>query len=143
MQPHFETLQTIVALVGFREATVTVDEEHRKISVVIDDEVAHANLSSLIASFDHLFNLVLRKAELPTFVVDVNFYRKERERLIGELARAAAHKAMMTKVDVELPSMNSYERRLVHVEITTHPELRTESIGTGKERRVVIKHISE
>jgi spoIIIJ-associated protein len=141
MQPHFESLQKIVSLIGFRDASVTVDEERRRVSVVIDDEVAHANLSTIIASLDHLFNLVLRRADLPTFVVDVNFYRKERERLIGELARAAAHKAVITKTDVELPPMNSYERRLVHMEITTHPELRTESVGDGKERRVVIKRI--
>ena len=38
--------------------------------------------------------------------------------------------------------MNAYERRLIHVEIANHPDLKTESIGEGRERRVVIKPIS-
>ena len=75
-------------------------------------------------------------------VVDLNYYRKERERLIAELARAAAKKATVTREEVELPPMNAYERRLVHLEITTHPDLKTESAGIGKERHVIIKHLS-
>jgi len=73
--------------------------------------------------------------------VDLNYYRKERERLIAELARAAAKKASITKEEVALPPMNAYERRLVHVELTTHPELKTESIGVGRERHVIIKQL--
>ena len=122
---------------------VTADEEHRKVSIVIDDEVVQENLSSVIEALDHIFNLMLRKEGKPTFIIDLNYYRKERERLIGELARAAAHKAMVTKQDVELPPMNAYERRLVHMEITTHPSLKTESVGLGKERHIVIKHLPE
>jgi predicted RNA-binding protein Jag len=143
METLIETFNTIVASFNFREAKVTVDEEHRRVSVVIDDDVAHANLSSILASLDCIFNLILRKAGKESYVVDVNYYRRERERLIGELARAAAKKAMISKQDVELPPMNSYERRLVHMEITTHPELRTESAGEGKERHVIIKRIEE
>jgi predicted RNA-binding protein Jag len=143
MEQLTEIFTTIVASLGLRDATVTVDEEHRRISVIVDDEVAQANLTSLLSGLDCIFNLILRKAGRESYVVDVNYYRKERERLIGELARAAAKKAMITKQDVELPPMNSYERRLVHMEIATHPELRTESSGEGKERRVIIKRIED
>ena len=38
--------------------------------------------------------------------------------------------------------MNAYERRLVHVEISTHPDLRTESVGVGKDRHIVIQLIA-
>ena len=37
--------------------------------------------------------------------------------------------------------MNAYERRLVHVELAVHPDVRTESEGDGRERCVVIKPI--
>ena len=37
--------------------------------------------------------------------------------------------------------MNSYERRLVHVELAIHPDVTTESIGAGKNRYVIIKPI--
>ncbi|MFH1192961.1 MAG: R3H domain-containing nucleic acid-binding protein, partial [Candidatus Jorgensenbacteria bacterium] len=122
---------------------VTVDEEHRKVSVFFEDEFIHENVAHLLPAFEHVVNLMLRRENLPSYVIDVNLYRRERERLITELARAAAKKATVTKSPVELPPMNAYERRLVHVEITTHPELTTESVGTGKERRVIIKQVEE
>lgn len=136
------TIHEMLTTLGVRECSVTLDEEHRKINVVVDDHHVQAHLAEVVASLDHLANLLCRKEnERTTYTVDVNFYRKERERLIAELARAAARKAVGMKQDMELPPMNAYERRLVHVEIATHPELRTESAGDGKERRVVIKYI--
>ena len=134
-------LKTILDLMGFVDAKLSIDEEHRKISILIDDEIVQGQTANLLNAFEHLFNLVTKKENGPNFVVDLNYYRRERERLIAELARAAAHKAMITKSEVELPPMNAYERRLVHLEITTHPELKTESIGFGKERHIIIKRL--
>lgn len=127
---------------GFPEAEVTTEEEHRKISVFIDDELIRANVASLLPSLEHLIGLMSHRDNLQSYVVDINYYRRERERLIVELAKAAAKKAMMTKAEVSLPAMNAYERRLVHVEISTHPDLKTESIGAGKDRHIVIQLIS-
>ncbi len=127
---------------GFPEHQITTDEEHRKIVVVVDDELFRAQLPSLLPALEHLINLMLRRENLPSFVVDINYYRRERERLIVELAKAGAKKALLTKTDVALPPMNAYERRLVHVEIATNPDLKTESDGDGKDRHIVIKHIT-
>lgn len=134
-------LKQILSFMELQDAEVTIDDEHRKVSFVIDDEVVRTQSSILISAFDHIVNLLAKKEGKPSYIVDLNYYRKERERLITELARAAARKAMLTKSEVELPPMNAYERRLVHMEITTHPELKTESVGMGKERKVVIKRL--
>jgi predicted RNA-binding protein Jag len=141
MEELFEKAKKIIELGGFYGVTMHVDEEHRKMSFVIDDKVLSDNITTVLPALDHLLGLMFRKEKQNPFVIDVNYYRRERERLIAELARAAAKKAIVTKQDVELPPMNGYERRLVHMEITTHPELRTESTGEGKERRVVIRRI--
>lgn len=97
-----------------------------------------------MSALDHLVNRIIYRGEDGSgeapYVVDVNYYRRERERLIVELARAAARKAVATKTQIELPPMNGYERRLVHVEITTHQELKTESVGLGKDRHIIIRH---
>lgn len=136
-----EKIKKIVELMALSGTEVNIDEEHRRISLVIDDMVVNDHMTSFLPALDHLVGLVFRKHDQAPFVLDINYYRKERERLIAELARAAARRATVTKEDVELPPMNAYERRLVHMEITTHPELKTESIGEGKERRVVIKRL--
>ncbi len=137
-----QKVKKLLTLIGFPNAELLVDPEHRKISVFIDDFVIQENVSVILPALDHVLNLMLRKDSDQAFIVDINHYRKDRERIIVDLAKASARKAMMTKTDVELPPMNAYERRLVHMEITAHPELKTESIGASKDRRVVIKHIS-
>lgn len=141
MEETLKKTEQLISLMGFPEAKISLDDNHRKISIFIDDELIQSQASHVLPAFEHLVNLIGRKKENPPIIVDLNFYRKERERLITELARAAAHKARVTKKEVELPQMNAYERRLIHVEIAVHPELKTESIGLGKDRRVVIKHI--
>jgi spoIIIJ-associated protein len=146
MEKIINEIKEMITLMGFNDDKVelSVDEEHRKIMVKIDDESIREKVTSQVMSaLDIIINQILRKHDLPHHVIDLNYYRKERERLITELARAAVKKATITKEDVELPSMNSYERRIVHMEISAHPEMETESIGEGKERRVVIKHIKE
>lgn len=142
MNPIIEKTRQIVALLGYPEAEIAIDEERRKIIVLIDDRFVVDNVETILPAIDHIVNIVLKKEGLIPHVVDLNYYRKERERLITELVRAAARKATLTKEDVELPAMNGYERRLVHMEIASRPELKTESTGVGKERRVVIKLVS-
>ncbi|MDI6821039.1 MAG: R3H domain-containing nucleic acid-binding protein [Patescibacteria group bacterium] len=142
MEEIKEKIKKLIELTGLSEIEVNLDEEHRKISLVINDEFVRSQPADILFALDHIINLFLRKEGKPSFIVDLNFYRKERERLIIELARAAAHKAMITKQDVDLPAMNAYERRLVHMEITTHPELKTESVGADRDRHIVIKQIT-
>ncbi|MFH0806639.1 MAG: R3H domain-containing nucleic acid-binding protein [Candidatus Brennerbacteria bacterium] len=141
MEQIVEKVTMLLTRMGFSEVRVEVEEEHRKIGTHIGDGLTREEIGFMLPALEHVVNLMMRHEKLPPYVVDVNYYRKERERLIAELARAAARKAVATKTEVELPPMNGYERRLVHVEIATHPELVTESVGTGKERRVIIKRI--
>jgi predicted RNA-binding protein Jag len=137
-----EKIQNLFGLMGFPGAEITVEDEHHRVSAIIDDELIRANIASVLPAVEHLVNLMIHREDLPTHVVDINYYRRERERLIVELAKAAAKKATVTKSEVSLPAMNAYERRLVHVEISTRPDLKTESIGAGKERHVIIQLIS-
>lgn len=127
---------------GFKGFRVQVDEGHHRISVFVEEDLNQNQVSTILGALDTLINLMLKRENLPNCVIDLNYYRKERERIILELAKAAARKATISKSEVELPPMNAYERRLVHVEITTHPELKTESVGLGKERHVVIKQVT-
>lgn len=142
MDKFLEKANKILNLMSLENPRLNCDTEHRRLSIFVDDPLTQNQIAVLLGAFDHLFNLMLKKEDQLNYIVDLNYYRKERERLILELARAAAHKAALTKSEVELPPMNAYERRLVHVEITTHPELKTESVGIGRERRVVIKLLS-
>lgn len=135
-------IKTILELAGFNEPSVNCDQESKKIEIFLNEgEWFKKWLPGLVTDFDHLVKLLTRKDNLENFFVDINNYRKERERLIVELAKAAARKAAGEKSLVKLPAMNAYERRLVHVELAVHPDVKTESEGEGRERCVVIKPI--
>ena len=71
--------------------------------------------------------------------VDINNYLANREQLILELAKAAARKVNTAKQSVNLPPMNAYERRLVHLELAMRPDVQTESEGEGLSRHVVVR----
>ena len=133
-------LKTLLELAGFYEPVVNLDSLNRKIEIFLNEgEWLKKWLPTLVTDFDHLVKLLTRKERGESFFTDINNYRKEREYLIVELAKAAAKKASTQKEAVKLPAMNAYERRLVHVELAVHPDVKTESEGEGRERCVVIK----
>jgi spoIIIJ-associated protein len=134
-----ETLDRI----GFTDYRLEIKIDERKGSVFIyeDQELLKDNLPVIVEAVNHVLQMVAKKNQTETIFLDINNYRHDRENLIAELARAAAKKASSTKTEVSLPAMNSYERRLVHVELAIHPEVKTESAGEGKERYVIIKPI--
>ena len=132
-------------LIGFKDyhLEIKIDERRGSVFIYEDAEMVKENLPAIVDAVNHLLQMVAKKNQVEAIFLDVNNYRHDRERLIAELARAAAKKASSTKTEVSLPAMNSYERRLVHMELAVHPEVKTESAGEGKERYVVIKPIVE
>jgi predicted RNA-binding protein Jag len=143
---NWETfIKTTLERIGFKDYHLEIKLEDKKGSVFIyeDQILLKENLPAMVEAMNHLIQMVAKKNQTETIFLDINNYRHDRESLIAELARAAAKKASSTKTEVALPAMNSYERRLVHMELAIHPEVRTESAGEGKERYVIIKPIEE
>ena len=135
-----EIIKELIGKMGFREYSVSYDEDARRINILINDgKFLEKGLPHIIADLNHIVKLVAKKHDWESAVVDVNNYRKQREALIIELAKAAARKVAATQQEIELPPMNAYERRLIHAELAERPDLKTESKGEGKERAVVIK----
>ena len=74
-------------------------------------------------------------------VVDINNYQRERVESVKQVAHMMAERARYFKSSVEVDPMTAYERRIVHDFLKDHSDLKTESTGEGKDRRVVIKYI--
>ncbi len=73
------------------------------------------------------------------FIIDVNDYKKKREKSLESLAKRIAKEVSETKIEAKLDSMNSYERRIIHNTLTNNKKVYTESEGTEPNRYVVIK----
>ena len=136
-------LKKLIDLMGFDDYDVEIDETHRHGKILIrgHSHLMKEHLPAFLESLNHLAQLIAKKEQSPPFFFDINNYRRERETLIAELARAAAKKAAITKEKISLPAMNAYERRLIHVELANHPGVATESVGNGKTRYVIVKPI--
>ena len=98
------------------------------------------NLSAL----QHLLRIIVRKrsSEYIPFNVDVNGYCEEQRQAIISSARESAERVAKDKKSIMLRPMNAFERRLVHIELAEIEGIKTESIGYGEDRKVVIRPVS-
>lgn len=74
------------------------------------------------------------------FMVDVNGYRSQRIKDLQTKAMMMADRARSFQYDVELEPMSAYERLIVHTTLQDAPQVKTESQGEGRGRRVVIRY---
>ena len=97
-----------------------------------------------IRAFEDILRLIIKKqAENISIVhLDINNYREFKNEVLRELAKKAARRARFYKQPVALEAMSAYDRRIIHTELAVHPDIKTESVGEGRNRRVVVKYIS-
>jgi spoIIIJ-associated protein len=76
----------------------------------------------------------------PMFLVDVNDYRTKQIKDLEMKAVMMAERARSFQYDVELSPMSAYERLIIHTALQHAPDVKTESQGEGRSRRVVIKY---
>ena len=72
-------------------------------------------------------------------VVDINDYKKSRASFVVDTAKQAVSRVRNTQKAEVLTPMSAYERRIVHMELASYPDVATESIGDEPQRRIVIK----
>jgi len=101
-----------------------------------------------LSSFSHIIKKIaevkLRKSgvlEPLQFSVDVNDYQLKKTDELKSLAKMNAQRVRYFKKEVVLPHMNSYERRIVHTALAEYPDINTESVGEGEERKIIIRPI--
>jgi spoIIIJ-associated protein len=70
--------------------------------------------------------------------IDVEGYRSRRQQQLKQLARRIADQVVETNRSQALEPMPANERRLIHIELRSHPDVYTESAGEGDRRKIVI-----
>lgn len=94
-----------------------------------------------LQALQHIARVMVRKKteDRTNFILDVNSYRQEKNDSVMAIANNMASRAIMEGRAVIMRPMSAYERRLVHMELAKNEQVKTESIGEGEDRRVVIK----
>lgn len=76
-------------------------------------------------------------------VMDVNNYKANRYEKVESMVYHIAREVQETKIDATLDFLPSDERRVVHHYLNGMENITTQSIGTGKDRKLVIKYVEE
>lgn len=71
-------------------------------------------------------------------LIDVEGYLKTRKTNLQKLATKMADKAQKTKKPVTIGQMNAYDRRTVHLHLKNNSGVRTQSVGEGYYRKLII-----
>lgn len=72
-------------------------------------------------------------------IIDVEGYMERRYSSLTNLAHRVAQRVLRSKRSVILEPMPSNERRIIHLALSEHSRITTESTDTGKNRRVEIR----
>lgn len=96
-----------------------------------------ANLQALL----HLLRLLTRTLlpERAVLSIDVNHYFAEKQSFLEQETMRVVRGVIETGLPIALRPMVAYERKLVHTLLASHPEVMTESVGSGEERKVLIR----
>ncbi len=105
-----------------------------------DKEILLARNGEVLKALEHLAfrALGLEPAFHDKIHLDSGGYRAMRFEELRMTAKVAAERVQTSKQPFQLNPMSSRERRIVHLALKDMPGVRTESIGTGEERQVVI-----
>lgn len=145
-----EIIRELVGKIGFtctvRTEKIGADEQETQTFSIETEESSFligqygVNLQSL----QHIARILVRKKILTKtkFVLDVNSYRKEKNESLVKFARSMAEQALREKRAIAMRPMSPYERRIVHLELSENHQIKTESIGEGEERKVVISPLN-
>lgn len=137
------TTSELLSSMGF-ETDVSLRELDNRLWVQIETpepQLLIGREGTNLITLKHVLKLIIRnKASEPlSFEVDVNNYRQQKISLLKEVARTLAERVISSGHPLSLKPMSAFERRIIHVELASHGEVVTESIGEEPERRLVIK----
>lgn len=147
-----ENIKSIVISLGEKlgasgmEVSIEDVADTKKVVIRLeDDRTIVGKEESHFEAFTHLLKRMIAKiiGEDKKVSVDVNDRRLRQDEMLKTKAKIIADRAKEYKRDVEMDPMSSYERMLVHTVLEEIPFVKTESIGEGRNRRVVVKYIEE
>lgn len=143
-------LQRILPLTGFNvsfgitdgvSANYTFETPDLVVQFTGEDvDILVANKAEVMLALEHLTMEVLGMSgdDHSRLCFDANDHRLLRIEELRLSAVTIAEKVLKSKIAYQFNPMNSRERRIIHLALRDFPELRSESIGQGQYRHVVV-----
>jgi spoIIIJ-associated protein len=140
-EEFFEKM-TITATIG--EVGFSGQESGDSVSLDIrlqEPQILIGQGGQTLFEIQRLLKMVLNKKLQKIFYLDldINEYKKKKIEYLKNLAKESADQVTFTKEEKSLLPMPSYERRIVHAELSQRTDIIAESQGDGLNRHIVIK----
>jgi len=126
------------------EGEITVEEAEEGVNVVLSTQesgIVIGHHGETLEALQLILSLVAAKeiGEFVRIALEVGDYRKSREEYLRSLAASSKEKAIAEGIEITLPMLKSWERRVIHLMFQDDKEVTSESVGEGKERVLVVK----
>ena len=141
------TIEAEVEVFPMRESTSVFDGKEEKVfSLPVnvraeEPQILIGERGQTLLEIQHLLKAILKKKIAEPFFLDldINDYKKKKSDYLKEMARNLADEVALSKKEKWLSSMPSYERRIIHMELSKRDDISTESVGEEPDRKIVIK----
>lgn len=124
-------------------ATVDVDRKKNKLFFSVsggESGVLIGKRGQTLEAMQYLLEKMINKKSTNRVrvLVDVGGYLDKRKNNLQQMATRMAEKAKRTKKPVTIGQMNAHDRRIVHIYLKDDRSVRTQSIGDGYYRKLMI-----
>jgi len=139
------TMSPISIDVSFSESDEEGDSEKRdlvNLNIKLSEpQILIGEKGQTLFEMQRLLKIILNKKLQNNFYLnlDINDYKAKKVEYLKEIAKDLANEVSITKQEKVLIPMSSYERRIIHAELSQRQDVITESCGNGSDRHVVIK----
>jgi spoIIIJ-associated protein len=125
------------------DATVNLTQQKDKLYFTVtggDSGVLIGKRGQTLEAIQYLLEKMINKKSNNRIrvVVDVEGYLEKRKNNLQQMASRMAEKAKRTKKPVTIGQMNAHDRRIVHIHLKDEKGVRTQSIGDGYFRKLMI-----
>jgi spoIIIJ-associated protein len=105
-----------------------------------DSSLVLSEGGELLEALQHLLSQIYSRSldQGERIVCDAENFRATREAELCAMARHAAERVRSGHTPFTFGPMNSNERRVIHTALATELDLKTESVGEGSARRLVV-----
>lgn len=144
-----EALESLVkemfSLMGIK-ATAEVSWSDENEAFIVDVEAGDetglliGRKGETLSSIQTLLGIMLKQktGEWVRVLVNVGDYREKEEDYLRDLAETTAQRAKETGESQSLYNLKPSQRRIIHMFLSEDKELKTESVGEGSERYLVV-----
>ena len=151
LQSEIETLLKLLGMESVKSSVEMDEEDTLKVELRMEEpqEGEHrSNFGMMIGSrgetlhsLEYVLALIINRNRENWIRVylDMDGYRKRRQEELKDMAIRTADKVRFLHEPVELMPMSNYDRRIIHMALSGIEGIATESIGEGRDRKVVVR----